>query len=122
MRRAGRLLAERKLEATRLGRIIQLGGSTVGVDVKTLGSVEPGALHGLDDGARDAARLGVGARDVVSVAGVAVAHDLGQNLGSARTGMLEFLKHDDACALAHHEAVAACVERAARRFGVGVLG
>ena len=94
----------------------------MGVDVKTLGSVKPGALHGLDDGARDAARLGVGARDVVSVAGVAVAHDLGQNLGSARTGMLEFLKHDDACALAHHEAVAACVERTARRLGVGVLG
>ena len=52
-----------------------------------------------------------GGGDVVGVAGQAVAHDLGIDLGTPGLGVLVFLENDDAGTLAHDEAVA-----------VGVIG
>ncbi len=52
--------------------------------------------------------------DVVGVAGHAVADDLGVDLRAALLGVLEFLEHDDAGALAHDEAVAVLVPRPRR--------
>ena len=54
--------------------------------------------------------------DVIGVARQAIADDLGINLGAARLGVLIFLEHDDAGALAHHEAVAILVIGAAGLF------
>ena len=54
--------------------------------------------------------------DVIGVAGVAVAHDLGIDLRAARLGVLIFLQHEDARALAHDKALPARVE------GQGGLG
>ena len=55
--------------------------------------------------------------DVVGVARQAVADDLGVDLGAALLGVLVFLEHHDAGALAHDEAVAVPVPgtRGARR-------
>ena len=46
---------------------------------------------------------------MVGVAGQAVADHFGVDLGAARLGVLQLLQHDDAGALAHHEAVAVLV-------------
>ncbi len=51
--------------------------------------------------------------DVVGVARQAVADDFGVDLRAARLGVLVFLEHDHARALAHHEAVAVLVVGAA---------
>ena len=47
--------------------------------------------------------------DVVGIARQAVADHLGVDVRAARLGVLEVLQHDDAGALAHHEAVAVLV-------------
>ena len=52
---------------------------------------------------------GGGDGDVVGVARQAVADHLGVDLRAARLGVLVFLEHDDAGALAHDEAVAVLV-------------
>src|SRR3546814_12100900 len=54
---------------------------------------------------------------MIGVARQAVTDDLGIDFRASRLGMLIFLEHDDARALAHHEAVAALVIGAARLFG-----
>ena len=122
MRRAGGLLAKRLLEAERLGGVVEPGGGAVRVDVEALLGLHAALLHGQPDGAGDAGSLGVGARDVIGVVGVAVAHELGIDVGAARDRVLPLLEDEHAGALAHDEAVALRVERAARGGGVGVGG
>ena len=60
--------------------------------------------------------LGMRRGDVIGVARQAVADDLGVDFGAARLGMLIFLEHDHARALAHDEAVAVLVVGTARLF------
>ena len=52
--------------------------------------------------------------DVIGVARQAIADHLGIDFRAARLGMLIFLEHDDARALAHDEAVAVLVIGPAR--------
>ena len=54
--------------------------------------------------------------DVIGVARQAIADDFGVDFRAARLGMLIFLEHDDAGALAHDEAVAVAVVGAAGLF------
>ena len=56
----------------------------------------------------------------MGVAGHAVAHHLGQDLGTAGPGVLQALEHNYAGAFADHEAVALGVEGATGRAGVVV--
>ena len=72
--------------------------------------------------AGNAGSLGIGTRDVISIIGVAVAHDLGINVRTARLRMFHALEYQHASALAHHKAVAVCIERAASRRRIGVGG
>ena len=69
----------------------------------------PGALHRRRHAAEAAIAVRRGRGDVIGVAGQAVADDLGIDLRAARLGVLIFLEHHDAGALAHHEAVAVLV-------------
>ncbi len=59
---------------------------------------------------------------MIGIIGVAVAHDLGVNVRTARLCMLHALEYQHAGALAHHKAVAVCIERAAGRRGIRVGG
>src|SRR4051812_47919988 len=56
--------------------------------------------------------------DVIGVARQTIADQLGVDLRSPRLGMLIFLEHDYASALAHDEAVAILVPRAASLIGL----
>ena len=58
--------------------------------------------------------------DVIGVARQAVADHLGIDFRAARLGVLIFLEHDDARALAHDEAVAVLVVGAAGLLGLVV--
>ena len=65
----------------------------------------------------DAAGLGVGLKHVVGVVRRAVAEHLGVDRCASRPRGLELLQDEDRCALAHDEALALRVERAAARGG-----
>ena len=69
-----------------------------------------------------AAALRMRRGDVIGVAGQAVADDLGVDFRAARLGMLIFLEHDDARALAHDEAFAVLVVGPAGLLGPVVEG
>ncbi len=58
-----------------------------------------------------------GRGDVVGIARHAVANDFGIDLRPARLRMLKFFQHDNAGALAHHEAIAILIIRARGLFG-----
>ena len=122
MRGARRVLAERTLNARRLGRIVELGRGAVGIDVETLGRPDVALGHRQRYRAGNAGSLGIRARDVIGIIGVAVAHDLGINVRTARLCMLHALEYEHAGTLAHHKAVAVCIERATSRRGIGVGG
>lgn len=119
---ACRVLAERTLYARRLGRIVELGRGAVSVDVKALGRLNVALDHRQRYRTGNAGSLGIGARDVIGIIGVAVAHDLGINVRTARLRMLHALENQHAGALAHHKAVAVCIERAASRQRVRISG
>ena len=71
-------------------------------------------LEGTDGALRFRMRSG----DVVGVAGVAVAHNLGVDLGPSGLGVLILLQDQDARAFAHDKAAAALVEWGAGLFRV----
>ena len=58
---------------------------------------------------------------MISIIGVTVAHDLGINVRTARLRMFHALEYQHASALAHHKAVAVCIERAASRRRIGLV-
>ena len=81
------------------------------VDVIDVGGRHAGALHRHAHAAKCAiAILGRG-RDVIGIAGQAVAHDFSINLRAALFRVLVFLEHHDAGALAHHETITVLVVR-----------
>ena len=59
---------------------------------------------------------------MIGIIGVAIAHNLGINVRTAGLRMLHALEYQHAGALAHHKAVAVCIERSAGRRGIGVGG
>ena len=79
--------------------------------------VDLGVVRDVRLGKRDLDRsckscaLGVGSCYVVSVAGVAVAGELGVDLRAARLCVLVFLENEHTCAFAHNKAVAVLVKR-----------
>ena len=75
------------------------------------------ALHGQDGPLGG----GVGVRDAVGVRRIAIAQHLAQDRRAAGAGVLQVLEHQDAGALAHHEAVALAVEGAGGGLGARVL-
>ena len=122
VRGARRVLAECTLNARRLGRIVELGRGAVGIDVEALERLDVALGHRQRYRAGNAGSLGIRARDVIGIIGVAVAHDLGINVRTARLCMLHALEYEHAGTLAHHKAVAVCIERATSRRGIGVGG
>ena len=92
------------------------------VDVEALGRLNVALDHRQRYRTGNAGSLGIGARDVIGIIGVAVAHDLGINVRTARLRMLHALEHQHAGALAHHKAVAIRIERAACRRRVRISG
>ncbi len=62
--------------------------------------------------------LGSGLRHVIGVAGHAIAGDFGKNRSAALSGVFEFFEHQNACAFAHHKAVAIFVPGTAGFFGI----
>ena len=91
------------------------------VDVEALGRLNVALGHRQRYRTGNAGSLGIGARDVIGIIGVAVAHDLGINVHTARLRMFHALEHEHAGALAHHKAVAIRIERTTsrRRIGIG---
>ena len=93
----------------------------MGVDVHLLVRGETGLFGCQADGLGGVASLGMGGGVVVSVAGVAIAANLGINLGTPFTGALFAFENQDAGTFAHHEAFAAGVEGDRSRQRVLVL-
>ena len=81
----------------------------MGVDIIDLRRRDPGAPDRGAHAAIGAVAVLGGRRDMMRIARHAVADQLGVNLGAAPSGVLEFLQHDNAGALAHDEAIAIAV-------------
>ena len=94
----------------------------MGIDVEALGRLDVALGHRQRYRAGNAGSLGIRARDVIGIIGVAVAHDLGINVRTARLRMFHALEYQHAGALAHHKAIAVYIERAASRRGIRVGG
>ena len=92
------------------------------VDVEALGRLNVALGHRQRYRTGDAGSLGIGARDVIGIIGVAVTHDLGINVRPASQRVFHALEHQHAGALAHHKAVAVCIERTACRRRVRISG
>ena len=122
VRGARRILAKRTLNARRLGRIVELGRGAVSVDIEALGRLNVALGHRQRYRTGDACRVRVGTRDVVGIIGVAVAHDLGINVRTARLRVFHALERQHAGALAHHKAVAIRIERTTCRRRVRISG
>ena len=112
-------ISERSLVGYGFGHIVQVRAGAVGVDVEIVfGFIETCFLEGQADTFRLGFAVGARCCGMVSVAGVAVAHHLAVDLGSAGLGVLEFLKDEDTGAVAHYEALAVLVERQGGVFGI----
>ncbi len=81
----------------------------MGIDIVDAGRRDPGSLDGGHHAPEGAVAVLGGGRDMVGVAGQAVADDLGVDPGVARQRVVETFQHDAARALPHDEAVAVAV-------------
>ena len=117
-----RVIAEHRLDRDGLVLVVELGRRAVRVDVADRRRLEPGVPQRGAEAGLGAAVVGRRRRDVVGVAVGGVADQLGVDPRAAPSGVLELLEHQDAGALADHEAVAVEVERPARALGLGVAG
>src|SRR5487761_1041575 len=108
-----RVLAEHCLDRLGLGYIAELGRGSVRVDIVHVGQLDPALLERPAHGADRALALGVRRGEVVHVGAGAISCELGQDLGPTPLGVLHIFKHEHHRALAHHEPVAADIERAA---------
>src|ERR1700722_6792352 len=114
------VVAKDPFEGARFEYVADGGGSAVGVYVADVFGLELGVLDG---GAHDAVgtvAVGGGLRDVVGVAGHAVADNFGEDGGVAFLRVLEGFEDEDAGAFADHETVAAGSERAGGVSGIVV--
>ena len=109
-----RVLAEDPLDGERLELVVVGRRGAVRVDVVDVGGREARVLQRAGHRARGAVALGIGRRHVMRVARHPVPHDLAVDPGVAPARVLERLQHEDAPALAAHEAVAPGVERPRR--------
>ena len=106
-------LPNRLLDRAQLDRVGH-GRGAVGVDIVDVGRGHARLLQRHLHRAVGARPFRMRRGDVIGVARQAVADHLGIDFRAARLGMLIFLEHDDARALAHDEAVAVLVIGPAR--------
>ncbi len=85
------VLAEDAFDGGRLGGVTQGGARAVGVDVVDVGRVEGRVTQCGTHGPGRSATFGIGGRHVRAVGRHAVAEQLGQNLGTAAFGVLQYL-------------------------------
>ena len=112
------VLAEQILDRERLDAIVVRRRRAVRVDVADLLRRDVGLPEGhVHDAHRPAAVLGR-RRNVIRVAGHAVADDLGVDSRAARDGRFALFENDHAGPLADDEPIALLVERAARFVGL----
>ena len=81
------------------------------VDVVDILGLQTGVVKGALHHELGTQTLRVRGGDVVSVGTHALANHLGVDLCTTGLGVLQLLKDEAACALAHDETVAACAER-----------
>src|SRR5580692_8618469 len=113
-----RVVAKNPFEGARFDYIPDRGGGAVRVDVADVFRLELGVLDGGAHDAVCAVAVGGGLRDVVGVAGHAVADDFGEDGGVAFLRVLQGFEDEDAGAFTNYETVAAGVERAAGVSGI----
>ena len=110
-------IAEQPLDRAEFDLVAERRRGAVRVDVVDIGRRDAGALHRGAHAAEGAIAVRRRRGDVIGVAGQAVADHFGVDLRAALLGVLVFLEHHDAGALAHHEAVAILVVGTRRLFG-----
>ena len=85
----------------------------MGVDVADFVRIHAAVAQGQGHGPGCAGAVFIGLRDVAAVAAGAVAQHLGIDASTATSGVFQLLEHQQAGALAEHEAVAITIERTA---------
>ena len=118
-RRAAEIVAEHALDRGQLDRVGH-GRGAVGVDIIDVARLHPRLPQRHAHRQFGALAFGVRRGDVIGVARQAVADDFGIDFRAARLGVLIFLEHHHARALAHDEAVAVLVVGAAGLLGLVV--
>ena len=106
------MLTEQLTHSAELSKVTQRGRGAVGVHVVDVFGVHAARAQGGFHGAAAAVAVFGRGSDVVRVTGHAVAPHLGEDIGAARAGVLEFFEDDDTGAGTHDEAIAALVPRA----------
>ena len=110
-------IADQALDGLELDLVAERRRGAVGVDVVDIAGRDAGAAHAPPHATERAIAILGRRRDVVGVAGQAVADQLGVDAGAAALGVIVFFQHHGASALAHHEAVAVAVIGPRRAFG-----
>ena len=121
-RNAVRRVAEGRLESERFDFVVGLGTGAVGVDVPDVVRLQTGVAESVAHGTNRAPPLGVRVGHRVSIAGGAVAGELGVDGGAAGFRMLQLFEDQHATAFAQHKTIAVEVERPARLFRCGATG
>ena len=103
--------AEDVFDRVRLGKVTERRRRAVRVDVVDLLRLDARPIESAVHHLRHADRVGVGLRHVVRVVRRSVREDLCVDPRAAPLGSLEVFEHDDARALADHEAGSCRVER-----------
>ena len=114
--------AEDRLDRLRLGNIPLGRRGAVGVDVRNVLRVHPGAPERHPHAAGGAFAGRGGSCQMVSVSRVAVAGQFGIDARSAGLGVLQLLQNYDAAAFPHDEAVAVAVKRPGGALGIIIAG
>ena len=116
------MVAERRADGARLGRLVERRARSVGVDIADALRFEAGVGKRLANRARRVAAVGPRSGHVIRVVAGAEAEDLGDRRRPAAAGGLELLEHEDRRRLAHDEPVAVAVEGPGGGLGVVVAG
>ena len=103
-------LAQRLLDRRRLDEVVHRCPRAVRIDVNGIYFTVACLFHGVHHRLRAAAGVGMGRRDMIRVAGGAVAADLAVNPCAARLCVLIFLEDQRRSALPDHKAAPAPVE------------
>ncbi len=109
-------VAEQAADGVQLEFVAQWRRSAMRIDIIDVGKLQAGLPHRHFHRPEGARPFGVRRGDVIGVTRQAIADQFGIDLGAPRLGAFIFLEHDDARALAHHEAVAVDIIGPARPF------
>src|SRR5262249_11314425 len=101
-----RVLTKAAFDCDALGYVAELGRRAVRVDVVDVGRVEAAVPERVGHAARGPCSVFRRRGDVVRVGGQPVPGKLAIDPRTARSGVFQFLQHEDARAFAEHEAVA----------------